>query len=79
MGKGRGTKERLICLGAALVVGGAGLMVLSFSLEGPAGVEDFGKITSILGFLIYVIGRIRHGKTGKAGHQRDTSDPGENS
>jgi len=79
MGKRRGTKERLMCLGAALVVGGAGLMVLSYSLEGPAGVEDFGKITAILGFLIYVIGRIRHGKTGKAGRQRDTSDPGENS
>jgi hypothetical protein len=58
---------RLVYLGVALVIGGAGMMLISYHVEGPAGVTGVGKILAFLGFLIYVVGRIWHGRIRKAG------------
>ena len=64
----------LICLGAGLVIGGVAIMLVSYHAGGPAALTDIGKILAFLGFVIYVVGRIRYQRTKKAGLQPDTPD-----
>ncbi len=62
----------LIYVGAALVIGGASVMLVSYHGRGPATVTDMGKILALLGFVVYVVGRIRYGKTKRPGPQPGT-------
>ena len=63
----------MIYLGVALVIGGAVTMLVSYHSTGSSLVADAGKILAFLGFAVYVVGRIRHGKTRKADpHGEDT-------
>ena len=66
---------RLIYLGAVVVVGGAVMMLVSYHGRGPSAVTDAGKILALLGFVIYLVGRIRYGRTRKAGLRSDNPDP----
>lgn len=55
-----GAVVRLIYLGAAFVIGGAAMMLVSFYGEGPTVITDIGKILAFLGFVVYAVGRIRY-------------------
>lgn len=62
----------LIYLGAALVVGGAVMILVSYHEIGSTSVADLGKILALFGFVIYVIGRIRYRRIRKTGLHPDT-------
>jgi hypothetical protein len=50
----------LIYLGAALVITGAGIMLVSYHGEGPVVATNMGKILAVLGFIVYMVARIRY-------------------
>lgn len=62
----------LIYLGVALVIGGAVTMLVSYYEGGRDAVTDAGKILALLGFIVYVVGRIRYARMKKAELQPDT-------
>lgn len=67
---------KLIYVGAGLVIGGAASMVVSYHLPGPTGVADFGKVVALVGFVLYVVGRVRYRAVQKAACSKETS-PGQ--
>lgn len=64
---------RLIYIGVALVIGGAMTMLASYHVGGPPTVTEFGKILAVLGFAVYVVGRVRYRRKGKADLPSETS------
>lgn len=69
----------LIYLGVGLVIGGVAIMLVCYHSRGPATLTDIGKILAFLGFVIYVVGRIRYQRRKKAGLPPDTPDHGDGS
>ncbi len=63
---------RLIYLAVVLVIGGAATMLVSYHSGGPAVITDGGTIIALLGFVIYVVGRIRHRKMREQGPREDS-------
>jgi len=51
---------RLIYLGVLLVIAGAVLILLATYALGSRTVQNIGTVTALLGFLLYVVGRIRY-------------------